>query len=243
MADPTPLEPPNQTTQCEQQMLLFKQPPPSGFTPNWVRVFVTTLVFILGYLAGPTVLLSWRIKERAACSIWDADERQRSMRGSVLLYLLFYIPIFLFRSQIAQLWTFIFSHLSLWLHLPLSAWVGLASIWPPTISTTLYRWLLALPLAYLLAYILQLIDELVGKTRREPVRVLLPEELAQLSSTGTKQKSETNRPHRSPSPSMSLWEQVDWNQVPNSDPLKQTVIEAMEQNALERYTQRVNAEI
>src|SRR5260370_42682549 len=116
MADPTPLEPPNQTTQCEQQHLLLTQPPPSGFTPNWVGAFVTTLMVILGYLTGPTVLLSWRIKERAACSIWDADERQRSMRGSVLLYLLFYIPIILFRSQIAQLWTFIFSHLSLLLH-------------------------------------------------------------------------------------------------------------------------------
>jgi hypothetical protein len=242
-----PSEPPNQP---QQQGLQSEQPSPPRFTLHWESVFIATLTIILGYLTGPTVLLSWRIKKWGTCSTWDAEERQSSMDGSALLFLLLYIPIFLLRSQIAQLWTFVFSHLTQWVHLPQLAWVGQAAIWPLTPSTIFYRWLLALPLVYLLAYILQRIDKLVGITRREPVRVLLPEELAQLSSLGTRQKSTTKQRSRSTSMSNtskqnspSLWEQIDWNQVPDDDPLKQAVIEEAERNAVERYTQRVKAEV
>src|SRR5258708_16892583 len=167
--------------------------PPASLSLNWGWVIRVALVAVLCYLLGPAFLLAWRKKKWSASSAWDAEERQRSVNSLALLYLLFYIPVLLFRSQIAQVWSFTFSHL------PLATWIDQAAIWPPALSTTLYRWLLALPLVYLLANLLLYIDEFVMKVRREPVRVLLPEELARLSTSGTKQKAATKRPPRRPS--------------------------------------------
>lgn len=242
MATPFPPDPSNQPTRLKL--------PQARLPLNWIRVLDVALTAVLCYLLGPVILLARRIKKSPRSSALDVNEWQRSVMRLAIVYLLLYVPVLLFRTQVAQIWSFIFTNLAKWVHLPLTAYIAQVSLWPPTLSTTLYRWLLALPLVYFLVYILLYIDKFVVKTRRKSVSTVLQEELAQLSTSDTKHKAATKRSHRSTptskasnQKSLSLWEQIDWSLVPEDDPLKQAVIEAAERNAIERYTQRIQAEV
>jgi hypothetical protein len=242
MAAPFPSNPQNRPIRLKL--------PQSRLPLSWVRVFYVILASIFCYLLGQVVLLARRIKKSPESSTLDAKERRRSVKSSALLSLLLYIPVLLFRTQIAHIWSFIFTFLARWLHHPLTTWIAQVAIWPPTLSTTLYRWLLALPLVYLLVYIFLITDEFVVKTRRESARIVLPEELEQLLTSDTKQKAATKRPHRSAPTSITnnqkslfLWEQIDWSLVPEDNPLKKAVIEEAERNALEQYSQRIQIEV
>lgn len=224
---------------------------------DWDCVLDRILTGLLVVLFGPIVFRARALKAWVQASAWEAPERQRTLNGSAFLYLLLYIPIFLFHQQIAWLWNWLFALLSGWTHLPLSAWMGTAALWPP-LSSTLYRWLLSIPLTYLLARTLQAIDDYEGQTTPQPARVLLPEELVQLAppprAKQTKapahRTSATNAPAAQAVPPLkkrksptrrttvvapaaitpkpdSLWSA--WNVVPETDPRKQALRQAAQE--------------
>jgi len=241
--------------------------PPAGRASRWSRICKRIGQLLLWYLFGPTPFLALEIKEEAAALTWDARERQTSLKGSAFLHPLLYVPLFLLRSQIAWLWTGLFSLLAHLIHLPgLADWLGQAAIWPLTPSTMLYRWALALPLIQCLAWVLSRVQKQKGSAPT-PTRVLLPEELASLprprTSAPAKRKgtpsstvqltasSSTASPRRRAStgevrkarnapeaevaprpivpPADSLWGQVKWDQVTDTDPLKQAALQEAEQ--------------
>ncbi len=264
MAAPAPAPPtsPNQPAALQQQELPLSpssQPPP-GRAVHWGTICKRIGQLVLWYLLGPAPFLGQEIKEETAAPTWDARERQKSLDGSAFLFILLYIPLILFRGQVAWLWTGLFFVFSQWTHLPLLAWLGQASIWPPTPSTMLYRWALALPLTRFFAWILYHTRK-KEKSAPAPRRVLLPEELARLprprtpaaqkpkgapgssvqriassstvaprrrTSTGTRKTRKTVDAEGAPTPIVppanSLWGQVKWDQIPDSDPVKQAAL-------------------
>lgn len=265
---PAPPTSPDQPAALHQQELPLapSSQPPAGRASRWSTICKRIGQLVLWYLFGPTPFLALKIKEEAVALTWDARERQTSLKGSAFLHPLLYIPLFLLRSQIAWLWTGLFSLLAHWIHLPvLAAWLGQAAIWPLTPSTMLYRWALALPLIQCLAWILSRVQKKKGSAPT-PRRVLLPEELAHLPRPRTpataKRKgtpsstvqltasSSAARPRRRTStgdglkarntldtevaptpivpPADSLWGQVRWDRVPDSDPVKQAALQEAE---------------
>lgn len=179
---PAPPTSPDQPAALHQQELPLapSSQPPAGRASRWGTICKRIGQLVLWYLFGPTPFLALKIKEEAVALTWDARERQTSLKGSAFLHPLLYIPLFLLRSQIAWLWTGLFSLPAHWIHLPvLAAWLGQAAIWPLTPSTMLYRWALALPLIQCLAWVLSRVQKQKGSAAT-PRRVLLPEELASL---------------------------------------------------------------
>jgi len=264
----------------QQELPLAPSSPFSiGLSSPWNTICKRIGQLLLWYLLGPTPFLALKIKKKATAPTWDERERLTSLKGSAYLYPLLYIPLILLHSQVAWLWTFAFAHLSQWTHLPLLGWLGQAAIWPLTPSAMLYRWVLALPLIQLIAWILYRVQRKKGSIPA-PKRVLLPEELARLprprtpaaqkqkrapgsrvqliassstavrrrhTSTGTRKASKTGDVEGAPTPSVppanSLWGQIKWDQVPDTDPLKQAALQEAErlrvpQGASERNGQR-----
>lgn len=252
----------------QQELPLAPSPqPPAGRAFRWITICKGIGLLLLWYLLGPTPCAALEVMEEAVAPTWDARERQKSLKGSAFLHLLLYIPLFLLRSQIAWLWTGLFSLLGHLIHLPaLAVWLGQVSIWPLTPATMLYRWALALPLIQCLAWILSRVQKQKGSAPT-PTRVLLPEELASLprprtpappkrkgtpsstvqltassstasprrrASTGEVRKArKTPEAEVAPTPIVpsadSLWGQVKWDQVPDTDPLKQAALQEAEQ--------------
>jgi hypothetical protein len=241
----------------QQQALPTAPSPQPEQGVDWDRILDCILTGLLVVLFGPIVFRARALKAWVQASAWEAHERQRTLNGSAFLYLLLYIPIFLFHQQIAWLWRWLFALFSQWTHLPLSAWIGTAALWPP-LSSTLYRWLLSIPLTYLLARTLQAIDDYEGKTAPQPARVLLPEELVQLApppkakqtNAPAHRTSATNAPAGEAAPPRkkrksttrrttvvapaaitpkpdSLWSA--WNVVPETDPRKQALRQAAQE--------------
>jgi hypothetical protein len=93
------------------------------------------------------------------------------------LSLLCYLPGILFRHQLTTLWS----------HLPA---LGESSIFPPTFDNLLFRWVIALPLVYLLAWLVEVIRP---KTIRRPQRVLLPGERAMVAQALSEELNKTPR--------------------------------------------------
>ncbi len=139
-------------------------------TVNWSTVALGLALFLLFWLIGPVIFPALLIQGRAAAPIWDAKERWTSVRGSAFLSLLCYLPTILLHQQLTSLWS----------HAPA---LGEASIFPPTFANVLFRWVMALPLVYLLAWIVEVISP---KTVWHPKRVLLPDEQALVASTESK---------------------------------------------------------
>ncbi len=283
MAAPAPAPPtsPNQPAALQQQELLPSSPsqPPRGRAAHWGTIYKRIGQLALWYLLGPAPFLAQAIKDETTAPTWDARERQKSLDGSAFLYILLYVPLILFRGQVAWLWTGLFFVFSQWTHLPLLVWLGQAALWPPTPSTMLYRWALALPLTQFIAWILYRVQRKKGSAPT-PRRVLLPEELARLprprtpaaqkpkrapgssvqliassstapprrrTSTSTRKACKTGDAEGAPTPIVpsanSLWGQVKWDQVPDTDPLKQAALQEAErlrvpQSANERNGQR-----
>lgn len=277
---PAPPTSPDQPAALQQQELPLapSSQPPSGRATHWGTICKRIGQLVLWYLLGPAPFLGQTIKEEAAAPTWNARERQKSLDGSAFLYILLYIPMILFRGQVAWLWTFAFAHLSQWTHLPLLTWLGQTAIWPPTPSTMLYRWSLALPLTQLIAWILYRTQGKKGSAPA-PRRVLLPEELARLprprtpaaqkpkrtpgssvqliassstavrrrrTSTDRRKARKTGDAEGAPTPIVppanSLWGQVRWDQIPDTDPLKQAALQEAERLGVPRSASERNGQ-
>jgi hypothetical protein len=171
----------------QQELPLAPSPqPPAARASGWIRICKGIGLLLLWYLFGPTPCIALDIMQETVAPTWDARERQTGLKGTAFLYLPLYIPLILLRGQMAWLWTGFFFLLGHLIHLPdLAAWIGQAAIWPLTPSTMFYRWALALPLIQCLAWILYCVQTKKGSAPPTPRRVLLPEELAQISRPRT----------------------------------------------------------
>jgi hypothetical protein len=109
---------------------------------DW-RGLAGACIFIpLLYLFGPLILIVGLLLQRwAAASTWKAPDRWASIRTFAWLCPLLYIPIWLFRVPIALFWS---------AHLP-----GQFLLWPPTFDGLFARWILALPFAPALTFLLE----------------------------------------------------------------------------------------
>jgi hypothetical protein len=202
----------------------------------------------LFYLFGPMPARACVLRDKAAGSTWQARQRWQRLSGSALLSLVWYLPVMVFAGPLATLWTSIFSAVANALHLPWLAYFGGTAIWLPLPSSMFLRWVLAYPLAGIVACGIEMIHP---RTRWESKRVITPDEQLELAaqeskrrkierqthtrSTNTKEDAQisTPRPKRArapraevpPGPSQvhpnSLWAKIDWNTVSESDPLKQ----------------------
>jgi hypothetical protein len=211
--------------------------------------------FVAIYLLGP-VLVGAYVKREYASQAWHPQEHWARLGGSALIVpLLWYLVLIYLRATLTTLWAALFVLLATWTHLTPLARLGDTSLFPPTFTNLLFRWLLCLPLAGLLACALEMIHP---QTRWEPSqRVLTPEEqvavtarvaaeerkrsqaantspLTNRSVTKPKVRSRTTtRRHREETvagpvipKADSLWGAVDWNTVSDTHPAKQAAIEA-----------------
>ncbi len=228
---------------------------------RWVALAKWTGIMALLYLIGPVIFIAASIQQKASAQIWQAEIHWQSVRKSAFPSLFWYIPLFLFHSSLAELWARLYSTLATLLHLPFIALLGGTSLWPPLASSLLLHWLLGLPLASLLACLLEAIQPL---TVSEPRRIVSPSEQQELAARTVAREKRKSKTAQSSTHSATdankartasqtkpeagipvqqaarptLWEQVDWNQVPDNDPLKQVVIrEAL----ADKRRQQVNA--
>jgi hypothetical protein len=146
-------------------------------TMSWRTVAQGLASFLLFWLIGPVIFLALLIQRWAAAPIWDARERWTSVKGSALLSLLWYLPAILLSKELTSLWS----------RVPA---LGEASIFPPEFANMLYRWVMALPLVYLLAWIFEVISP---KTVWHPRRVLLPGEQVLATSAQSVSSKKTRR--------------------------------------------------
>lgn len=251
-------DPPNHLT---QQPLL---PSPASSNPQrgkrWITLATWTGILALFYLLGPVVFLGRGTQRGAGGRVWQAGERWAHVSCSAYLSLLWYVPVVVFHSALAGFWVSIFGDLAAWLHLPFLRELGGTAIFLPIPSSMLLRWVLALPLT---SWIALLLEEIQPLTTWEPKRVVSPDEQVQLAKaqaaeekkrqavntrqTSRAQLTASKRPvspkgHRSPTRAAtsahphtaSLWEQIDWSQVPDDHPLKQAAFEEAERQAAAR---------
>jgi hypothetical protein len=136
-------------------------------------------LLLLFYLIGPVILYAKGTQKYAAGPSWQAEKRWAKVNGSTFLSLLWYVPIILFHAPLASFWTTLFITFAQWLHLPLLAWLGGTSLIPPLPSSTLLRWVLALPLAGLLAVCIEMMQP---RTTWQTKRIVTPEEQHELDA-------------------------------------------------------------
>jgi hypothetical protein len=123
---------------------MHQRPQPEARTSHGViQGSAVTLYFawaLLIWLVGPVFFPALLIRRWAASPVWDAHERWIYVKDAAFLSLLCYLPGILFRHQLTTIWS----------HLPA---LGESSIFPPTFDNLLFRWVIALPLVYLLAWL------------------------------------------------------------------------------------------
>ena len=167
--------PPEQHEQIDQQPQLEEQ------TPYDVTVWSTVALYIpwalLFWLVGPVLFPALLIQRWAATPLWDAEERWASIKRSAFLPLLSYLPVMIFHQPLTSLWS----------HVPT---LGEFSILPPTFDNMLFRWVIALPLIHLLAWMSEVI---APKTIWYPQRVLLPSEQVMVARAKLKDSNKTSR--------------------------------------------------
>ena len=167
-------EPPEQHEQIDQQPQLEEQ------TPYEVTVWSTVALYIpwalLFWLVGPVLFPALLIQRWAATPLWDAEERWASIKRSAFLPLLSYLPVMIFHQPLTSLWS----------HIPT---LGEFSILPPTFDNMLFRWVIALPLIHLLAWMSEVI---APKTIWYPQRVLLPAEQGMVARAKLKDSNKTS---------------------------------------------------
>jgi hypothetical protein len=142
-------------------------------------------LLLLFYLIGPVILYAKNTQKYAAGPSWQAEKRWAKVNGSTFLSLLWYIPIILFHAPLASFWTTLFITFAQWLHLPLLAWLGGTSLIPPLPPSTLLRWVLALPLAGLLAVCIEMVQP---QTTWQTKRIITPEEQHELDAIAAAQE-------------------------------------------------------
>ncbi len=227
----------------------------------WVSLAKWTGILALFYLLGPVIFLGRDTQLEAGGRVWQAEERWAHVSGSAILSLLLYVPVLVFHTALAGFWASIFGGLALFLHLPFIRGLSGTAFWLPIPSSMLLRWVLALPLTSSLALLLERIQP---HTTWEAKRVVSSDEQLQLAAAqaaeekrqasrssraqltaskkpvSTKRSSPTHatqasQPTRLPaSHTGSLWDQVDWSQVPDDHPLKQAAFEEAERQAAVR---------
>ncbi len=213
-------------------------------------------MLLLTYLIGPVTFITRKIRRDAADHMLHAGKRWSTVWGSALVSLLWYVPVVYLHAPLAEFWSFLFATYAHWLHLPILALLGGTSIWQPTPMSMLLRWLLALPLAPLLACVLESIQP---KTTWEVRRVVTPDEQLELAAASAAQEKKKTRsaqkrsatklptvrgPHSSsrqttkPSapqlpvipPADSLWGTIDWSKVLDTHPVKVAAMQEAERN-------------
>ena len=231
---------------------------------RWITLASWTGLLALFYLLGPVVFLGRDAQRQAGGRVWQAGERWAHVSCSAYLSLLWYVPVVVFHSALAGFWVSIFGDLAMLLHFPLLRWLGDTAIFLPVPSSMLLRWVLALPLTSWIALLLEEIrpqttwvakrvvspDEqlhLAAEQAAEEKKrqaALARRSRAQLTAS-KKAASTSNRPRPSTAgatkpatpaakPTTSLWDQVDWSQVPDDHPLKQAALEEAERQAAAR---------
>lgn len=249
-------DPPNHLS----QQSLAPSPASSNRRAKWVTFARRAGILALFYLLGPVIFFGRETQREAGGRVWHADARWSRVFGSALLSLLCYLPVFVFASSLAGFWTSVFGGLAAFLHLPFIGGLGGTAFWLPVPSSMLLRWVLALPLT---SWIALLLEEIQPQTTWEAKRVVSPDEQVQLAEaqealekkrqavntrrTSQAQLTASKRPvspkgHRSSTRAAtpatkhtaSLWEQIDWSQVPDNHPLKQAALEEAERQAATR---------
>jgi hypothetical protein len=251
-------DPPNHLS---QQPLM---PSPASSNPRrarWVTFAKWAGILALFYLLGPMIFLGRDTQREAGGRVWQAGERWAHVSGSAILSLLWYVPVLVFHSALAGFWVSIFGDLASWLHLAFLLGLGGTSFWLPIPSSMLLRWVLALPLT---SWIALLLEEIRPQTTWEAKRVVSPDEQVQLAaeeqkrqaallrrtsraqltaskkpvSTRGQSRPSTGSATTSTTPAAkqtaSLWDQIDWSQIPDGHPLKQAAFEEAERQAAER---------
>jgi hypothetical protein len=156
----------------------------------------------------------------------------------------------------AQIWSAIFTALAGWVHLPVLALLGNASIFPPTLGNLLFRWLICAPLVPLIARTLEekqpqtpyTIKRVITPEDRQVHEAIEQEEAAQRKAIADAEKEERARikaikAARAPKtskkppaaqktgphfpPATSLWGSQNWDNVRNDDPVKQLMLEEL----------------
>jgi hypothetical protein len=203
---------------------------------------------LLFYLFGPMILRVRHIWRKATGPSWHAEIRWERTLGSALLSLLWYVPIVLLASPLGSFWVSIFVTLARWFHFAQFALLGGTDFYLPVPGSLLLRWLLAYPLSGIVACGLEMFWP---RTTWQSKRVITADEQFQLTQQVAAEKKRLKAPH-SPStedgmakkkrqprakvqprqmvpvtpPTDSLWGQINWSAVPDSDPLKREALAA-----------------
>ena len=240
----------------------LSQPSPAPASSNrrarWVTFARRTGILVLFYLLGPVVFLGRDTQRKAGGRVWQAGERWVHVSCSAYLSLLWYVPVVVFHSALAGFWIAIFEGLAALLHLSFLSVLGGVAFWLPVPSSMLLRWVLALPLT---SWIALLLEEIRPQTTWTAKRVVSPDEQLHLAaeqealekkrqaalsrSTSRAQLTASKRPRPSTvgtttpaapraKPTGSLWDQIDWSQVPDDHPLKQAAFEEAERQKASR---------
>ena len=243
------MSPSNSPGSMAQQTLPINPPPPQAWYIQLLPYLKWVGILLLCYLIGPPVMMyALAMQEHAAGPSWQAEKRWAKVNGSAVLSLLWYVPIAFFHAPLASFWSSIFVFFANILHMPFLAWFGGTTIWPPLPSSLLLRWLLAFPLAGLLTIVIEAIKP---QTTWETKRIVSPDEQLQLAAavaaqekkkTRAAQQSSTTQANTTPPATKSkprtpakpkgtqtthtpkadsLWGGIDWQSVPETDPLKQ----------------------
>lgn len=134
-------------------------------------------LLVLAWLIGPIVLaLAWLLQRWAAAEIWQARDRWASVGGFAWFFGI--IAVFLFVGNVFPVPVLSLMLSSIWHYLPTG--------WNDVVRQTVIRWFIGLPLAPLLAVLLELIRP---RTTWYASRVLLDSERAYLQAQEEKQQA------------------------------------------------------
>lgn len=258
------VDPPNHPSQATP----LPSPTSSHRRARWITFAKWAGILTSFYLLGPVIFIARETQLEAGGRVWHAEERWSRIFGSAVLSLLCYIPILVFASPLAGFWASIFGGLADWLHLPFIRELGGTAFWLPFPSSMLLRWVLALPLTSWIALLLEAIwphstweakrvlspDEQVQLAEEQEAiekksqAALARRSRAQLTASKRPVSSGRSRPPKDSATkptvpaakrTASLWDQIDWSQVPDDNPLKQAALtEAERQVAARRNAER-----
>lgn len=239
---------------------------PAGKNLSWVTVAATLGKLTLLYLAGPAPFRAVTLrKEIASGQPYHAERRwEDHTAAAVLLPLVLYGSLWHFHEPFTWAWSGLFASVASWIHFPLFAALGQVSLFPPTPGNLLFRWLLAWPCVPLIARLLEQHEPItrweaqrvVTEDDRQTHQNILAEEAAerkakQVERAALRAEQATRAPRtrikppdkpKTPyiPPKTSLWGQVDWNKVDDTNPLKQQTLATAQEVQLACYeTERI----
>ncbi len=141
--------------------------------PDWpsdLRYILPVVIFVI--LTGPLIIWVYAMQDWCAGSSWDSEDRWQGTRAFAVTFLLGYLPLILFRGDLAQFWPHVFG--------------------APGWHNPLLWWCWCVPLAPALALLSERLDP-----RTKPLeRILLPSELPPPQPTPAQEKSSPVRTAR-----------------------------------------------